>query len=83
MIDASGKWECLALTGPGATRLLASAIAIDAVLAGRGCAALSLFDCPAIITREAENFVLWVQSSYAADFMATAGRLQAVLEPQG
>ena len=44
LIDVTGKWESLVVSGTGAGRLLASALAVDAVLAGRGCAAVTLFD---------------------------------------
>jgi hypothetical protein len=56
----------------GAARLLAFTADIEAVLAGRECAALNLLDCPAIVARAAPGFRLWVQSSYAAHFLATA-----------
>ena len=80
LIDVSGKWEHLVIAGPGAGRLLASAIAVDAVLERRGCAAVTLFDCPAIIARQGAGFALWVQASYVMDFMATAQRFGAVVE---
>ena len=79
MIDVSGKWEALSIAGPGATRLLACALDIEAVLQGRDCAAVTLFDCPAIVARAADGFAVWVQSSYAADFMATAAQSGATL----
>ncbi len=80
LIDVTGKWERVDISGPGAARLLASTLAIDAVLEGRDCAALTLFDCPALITRIGESFALWVQSSYATDFLATAERLRELLQ---
>ena len=79
VIDVSGKWETLSIAGPGATRLLACALDIEAVLQGRDCAAVTLFDCPAIVARAADGFAVWVQASYAADFMATAAQSGATL----
>lgn len=80
LVDATGKWEELVIAGPGAARLLASAIAVEAVLERRGCAAVTLFDCPAVLARQNEDFVLWVQSSYAADFVATVERFRKTLQ---
>ena len=80
LVDASGKWEELLISGPGAARLLASAIAVEAVLERRGCAAVTLFDCPAVLARQSENLVLWVQSSYAVNFVATAERFREALQ---
>jgi heterotetrameric sarcosine oxidase gamma subunit len=80
IVDVTGKHDHLCISGPGAARLLASAIDVEAVLASRACAALTLFDCPAILARTPEGFSIWVQSSYTADFVSTAGRLQASLE---
>ena len=80
LVDATGKWQELVIAGPGAARLLASAIAVEAVLERRGCAAVTLFDCPAVLARLNEDFVLWVQSSYAADFVATVERFRNTLQ---
>jgi sarcosine oxidase gamma subunit len=79
-IDVTGKWQHLLVAGPGAGRLLACALDIAAVLEGRGCAAAVLFDCPAIVAQAAGGFELWVQASYGADFLATAGRFAAQLQ---
>lgn len=81
-IDVTGKWQHLLVTGVGSGRLLACAINIAAVLAGRGCAAAVLFDCPAIVAPAAGGYELWVQASYGADFLATAGRFAAELGRQ-
>jgi sarcosine oxidase gamma subunit len=78
-VDVTGKWDRIDVAGSAASRLLATTIEIGSVLAGRGCAAVTLFDCPAIIAGRGTQFVLWVQSSYAADFMATATRVRAAL----
>jgi heterotetrameric sarcosine oxidase gamma subunit len=68
-IGVDGKWQAVRFTGPGAQRVLARTVALDAILDGRDCAALTLFDCPSIIARSDAAFDIWVQASYAADFM--------------
>ena len=80
VVNVTGKWDALIIGGPGAPRLLACAVAIEAALDGRGCAALTLFDCPTIVTRMNGEFALWVQSSYTTDFAATVERFRAALE---
>lgn len=72
LIDASGKWVPVDIEGPGAARLLASTLDVGAVLGSRDCAAVTLFDCPAIVARVPRGFRLWVQASYAAHLLATA-----------
>jgi heterotetrameric sarcosine oxidase gamma subunit len=79
VIEVTGKWDALLIRGPGATRLLACAIGIEAALDARDCAALTLFDCPVTLARVSQGFGVWVQSSYTADFLATAAHFQAEL----
>jgi len=69
-VDVDGKWTAIRLLGPGAARPLASTIDVAWVLDGRECAAVMLFDCPAILARVTDGFAVWVRSSYAADFVA-------------
>jgi len=78
-VDVTGKWDRIDVSGSAAARLLASTIEIGSVLAGRGCAAVTAFDCPAVVSGGGEDFALWLQSSYTADFMATATRLRSAL----
>jgi hypothetical protein len=66
LFDVDGKWQAFALTGPGAEQLLANSINLGQVLGNRDCAALYLFDCPAVLARRADAFDVWVESSYAA-----------------
>jgi hypothetical protein len=66
LFDVDGKWQAFVLTGPGAERLLSYSINLAQVLGERDCAALSLFDCPAILARRTDAFDVWVESSYAA-----------------
>ena len=81
-IDVTGKWERYSVVGPGAARLLACALSLDAVLDKRDCAAVTIFDCPAIISRRRDGFDLWVLASYAGDFLATAENFRALLQRQ-
>jgi heterotetrameric sarcosine oxidase gamma subunit len=69
-IGVDGKWQAVRFAGPGAQRVLARTVALDTILAGRDCAALTLFDCPSIIARSDAAFDIWVQTIYAEDFMA-------------
>jgi sarcosine oxidase gamma subunit len=80
VVDVTGKWDALLIRGAGAPRLLACTLALEAVLNARDCAALALFDCPAILARASEGFAVWVQSSYTGDFVSTAERFRASLE---
>jgi heterotetrameric sarcosine oxidase gamma subunit len=70
VVGVDGKWQALELTGAGARRVLASTIDVEQALDGRECAALTLFDCPAIVARIPAGFAIWVRASYAADFVA-------------
>ncbi len=79
VVDVTGKYDALSVSGFGATRLLACGIDIESIMQARECAALTLFDCPAIISRVADGYSIWVQSSYATDFAATAERFRTML----
>ena len=79
LTEVTGKWDALLIRGTGASRLLACAISIETVLAGRDCAAVTLFDCPAVIAAPRDGFAVWVHSSYTTDFLGTAERLRASL----
>jgi sarcosine oxidase gamma subunit len=65
LFDIEGKWQAVALTAPGAERALSSTIDLAQALGGRDCAALHLFDCPAILSRRGGGFELWIEASYA------------------
>jgi sarcosine oxidase gamma subunit len=73
-IRVDGKWQAIMLAGAGARRALARTVPLDTILAARDCAAVSLFDCPAVIARSEAGFDLWVQASYAADLLASFER---------
>ena len=72
LVDASGKWVAVDIAGAGAVRLLACTLDIESVLGNRECAAVTLFDCPAVVARVPQGFRSWVQASYAAYLLATA-----------
>ena len=75
IVDVEGKWCRLTLSGSGAARLLASGTSLAAVLAGRDCALLKLFDAPVVLARGAPGFEVWVPASYLASLQA---QLEAV-----
>jgi hypothetical protein len=79
-VEVTGKWEGFLIRGSGAARLLACTLAVEPVLSARDCAAVTLFDCPAILARAPGGFAVWVQSSYATDFVSTAEGFRASLE---
>jgi len=71
VVDVEGKWTVFTCGGPRARRALATAVDIDRVLRARGCASLTLFDCPVVLVgTEPDGFVVCVQSSYATSFEA-------------
>jgi heterotetrameric sarcosine oxidase gamma subunit len=85
VFDVDGKWQAFALTGPRAERVLSSAINLTEALGGRECAALQLYDCPAVLARRANAFEVWVEASYAialrgllGDSLLHAGRVSGV-----
>jgi hypothetical protein len=70
LIDVEGKWRMFELDGPQHAQALSAAANIAKVLDGRDCAALQLFDCPAVIARSAPvgGVLVCVPSSYALHF---------------
>lgn len=77
IVDVDGKWRAMELLGPGAARLLACTVDVAAVLDGRECAAVTLFDCPALLARVPDGFAVWVRASYAVDFTSAVERLRS------
>jgi sarcosine oxidase gamma subunit len=73
VFDVEGKWQAFALTAPGAERALSSTIDLAQALGGRDCAALHLFDCPAVLSRRSGGFEVWVEASYAVAFREVLG----------
>ena len=76
VVDVEGKWQAFALTGPRAARVLAATLDVEAVLEGRECAAVSLFDCPAVLASAPGGFEVWVQASYAVHFRSAVEGLR-------
>ncbi len=74
-IEVEGKWVTLSLCGADAARLLSSSLDVAAVLAGRDCAAVELFDCPAVLASAAPDYRIYIKSSFAADFTVAVERL--------
>jgi hypothetical protein len=64
LVEVSGKWCAVALEASLGKAVLASAIDVEAVLAGREAAAVMLFECPAVLARGALGYDLWVGASY-------------------
>jgi sarcosine oxidase gamma subunit len=71
LVDVSGKWQRIYLTGPQASPTLHRAIAVESVLAGRACAAVRIFDCPCVLARAKDGFDVWVEASYAEALRAS------------
>jgi len=88
LVDVDGKYRRILIGGGAAGPALSSTIALDSVLAGRDCAAVTLFDCPAILGRAAplwgEGYEVWVHASYLASFTAAldAARRSIQSRPQ-
>ena len=76
-IEVEGKWAALELSGPDAARLLSSSLDVAAVLESRDCAAVVLFDCPAVLAAAATGYRVYVKASYIADFSTAIERLLA------
>jgi sarcosine oxidase gamma subunit len=76
-VEVEGKWAAMELSGPDAARLLASSLDVAAVLESRDCAAVVLFDCPAVLATSANGYLIYVKASYAAGFSAAVERLCA------
>ena len=74
LTEVSGKW--LRIRIPGAAQAgpvdwpLAAGFAREQLLRDRGCAALWLFDCPAIASLAGADLDLWLEASYEASFLA-------------
>jgi hypothetical protein len=69
LFDVTGKYRAWPLEGVQGRRWLAQQCDVVTVLAGRDCAALTLFDCPSLLGKRhaegEEQFVVWLSSSYA------------------
>jgi sarcosine oxidase gamma subunit len=75
LIDVAGKWQEVRIAPERARHLLSSGIDIETVLSARECAAVMLFDCPAILARGGTTFNLWIAASYLQSFLSVSASL--------
>ena len=75
LVDVEGKWREVRLPQAHACRILSCSIDVAAVLADRDCAAVVLFDCPAILARQGGNYLLWIAASFIESFVAVSSAL--------
>jgi len=76
-VDVESKWTVMTLEGADSRRLLSASLDVAAVLESRDCAAVVLFDCPAVLTASGDGYWIFLKASYAADFEAAVLRLCA------
>jgi sarcosine oxidase gamma subunit len=65
LVDVSGKWLRLSVTGAQAQSHLARFLSVTQVLQDRGCAPVSVLECPALLARCERGFELWTTRSWA------------------
>jgi sarcosine oxidase gamma subunit len=75
LIDVEGKWQEVRIAIGRAHHILSSSIDVETVLAGRQCAAVMLFDCPAILARGDITFNAWIAASYLQSFLTVSTSL--------
>jgi sarcosine oxidase gamma subunit len=75
LIDVEGKWQEVRIAVELAHHILSSSIDVETVLAARDCAAVMLFDCPAILARSDTTFNVWIAVSYLQSFLAVSTSL--------
>jgi sarcosine oxidase gamma subunit len=75
LVDVEGKWCRLDVTGARATAILSASLDIAAVLSDRDCAAVTLFDCPALVLRTPDGYAVWTQRSYRMHLLSECQRL--------
>jgi sarcosine oxidase gamma subunit len=68
LVDVEGKYRQVLISGNGAGSVLGASIPLASVLAARESAAVTLFDCPAILARSGAGFEVWVHASYFESF---------------
>jgi len=64
IVDVSGKWHRVSVDVVAGQRILRRGIDLTPTLCERSCAQVDLFDCPVILVRKAQEYELWVLSSY-------------------
>jgi sarcosine oxidase gamma subunit len=82
-IDVSGKWHGYHLHGSSSPAVLAAGVPSGTVLAGRNCAALSLFDCPVVLLRTPDSSEVWVPASYAESLASALNKTAQRAKPAG
>ena len=75
LVDVDGKWQFLGMQAENAIRILESSVNISATLHTRSCAAVVLFDCPAVVARNGTTFDCWVKSSYAESLLGAIDKV--------
>ena len=75
-VDVTGKWHGYRLHGSLSSNVLARGVQTGMVLAGRNCAALSLFDCPVVLLQSAETSEVWVPASYAESLYNALNKME-------
>jgi len=70
LIEVEGKWQEVRIAAEHARRVLSGSIDVEAVLARRECAAILLFDCPAILARHDGAFNVWIAASFVQSLLA-------------
>ena len=69
VVDVDGKWVVYDAEAGVTRRVLTFAVDLDEILAARGHAAVTLFDCPAVVARrDGGRLLVGVHASYAASF---------------
>jgi sarcosine oxidase gamma subunit len=75
LVEVEGKWQELWVAADTARALLARTIDFEAALTDRECAAVMLFDCPGILARSEDTFILWIAASYVQSVLAVSAAL--------
>ena len=75
-VDVAGKWCGYRLHGSHSSEVLAAGVQKGMVLAGRACAALSLFDCPAVLLQSNAASEVWVPASYAESLSRALNKME-------
>jgi sarcosine oxidase gamma subunit len=87
LIDVSGKWLRLSVTGAEAHDHLSRFLNLTQLLRDRDCAPVSILDCPTLLARYDGGFELWVTRSWAKwlheSLIAAAGNRLSAREAPG
>lgn len=67
VFDVTGKWRIRRLPCATGVEWLSAALCLPAILEGRGCAAVTLFDVPGVIAhlRSSDEYLICTHASYA------------------